>query len=95
MTERPKVRTSHVVVEAKVARAVGETQELSRPHVWIWVGWAVAVAASFAVLEWLGLRRKDDRPMPLTQVIQRYVPRWLIAVVLGGFAFWGMEHFLL
>lgn len=68
---------------------------MSEGFVWVWVAWAVLVALSFAVLEWIGLRRRNDDLPPLTQVIRRYVPRWLIAVVLGGFAFWGFEHFIL
>lgn len=60
----------------------------------VWIVWALLVAASFAVLEYLSLKRSDDLRPPLTQVIQRYIPAWLIAIVLGAFAFWGFEHFI-
>jgi hypothetical protein len=59
------------------------------------VAWAVLAAATFGYIEWLSLKnRKDDRP-PLTEVIKRFVPRWLFAVVLGGFAAWLYQHILL
>ena len=60
----------------------------------IWVVWAALVILSFALLEYLSLRRNNDERPPLTQVIQKYIPAWLIAVILGAFAFWGFEHFI-
>lgn len=68
---------------------------MGRFTVGFWLGWAVAVLVSFGVYEWIALRNPTDKHAPLTQVIRRYVPRWLIALVLGGFAFWGVEHFVL
>lgn len=61
----------------------------------VWIAWALGAAITFGVLEWRALKDPEDAHPPLTQVIRKHVPRWLIALVLGGFAFWGIEHFVL
>lgn len=56
----------------------------------LWVAWAVLFLGSFGVIEWMS-RHKDEKPY-LTEVIKRWVPRWLIALVIGGFCLWFYDH---
>lgn len=65
---------------------------MSSTWVWIWAAWFVGTLVLFGVLEYRALTDDDDRTPPLTQVIKTFVPRWLIAVVLGGFVFWFYDH---
>jgi hypothetical protein len=62
--------------------------------IWPWIIWAILTAVGFAILEYRGLRRRDDDFPPLTQVIKHFIPRWAIALLLGGLAFWSFEHFI-
>ncbi len=50
-----------------------------------WIAWALA----FGFLEWRGLAHPSDGLPPLTQVVRRYVPAWL---VFGGIG-WLLWHF--
>lgn len=63
-------------------------------YVGLWVAWAVLTAVLFGVLEYRALTDDDDRTPPLTQVIKRWVPKWLTALVIGGFCFWFYQHLL-
>jgi hypothetical protein len=40
----------------------------------------------------VALTDRNDATPPLTAVIKRWVPRWLISVVIGGFALWFYDH---
>jgi uncharacterized membrane protein YbhN (UPF0104 family) len=61
---------------------------------WLWVAWIALFAASFAVIEYVSLRDSKDARPPLTQVIRKAVPGWALAVIIGGAAFWSMDHFV-
>lgn len=50
-----------------------------------WLLWT----AGFFVLEALGLRREGDKRPPLTYVIRRYLPAWLVFAGIG----WLFWHF--
>ena len=65
---------------------------MSSTWVAIWVAWFVLTLVLFAVLEYRALTDKNERTPPLTAVIKKFVPRWVIAVVLGGFVFWFYDH---
>ena len=51
----------------------------------LWAVWA----AMFGILEYLGMRRKEDGYPALTNVIKRYVPGWMRAMAVG----WLSYHF--
>ena len=64
---------------------------------WWWLSVAlwtvVAVLAGF--VEWLGLRKGDDGFPPLTQILKTYLPRWGLALGIGGLSFWLLQHFVI
>lgn len=60
----------------------------------LWAVWAALAALGFAVLEFLGLRREGDAWPPLTYVIRRYVPAWLLFAAGGGLVGWLVWHFI-
>lgn len=68
-------------------------EPLTMDPVWIaiWVIWALLFAVSFAVIEYMS-RHRDRRPY-LTEVIKAALPKWAIATIIGGAAFWGFDHF--
>jgi hypothetical protein len=51
--------------------------------------WLILIVVGL-VLEAVGLRRRDDRWPPLTDVIRRHAPKWAIAMAIG----WLWFHFL-
>lgn len=48
--------------------------------------WAAAVLVLFGVPEAIGVRRRGDRLPPLTYVVRRYAPRWIVVPVVWAFA---------
>jgi hypothetical protein len=46
--------------------------------------WALAALVSFGKMEALGLLRPNDPYPPLTQVIRKYVPRWVAYTLIYG-----------
>lgn len=48
--------------------------------------WAGATVVLFGVPEFIGVRHRGDRFPPLTYVVRRYVPRWVVDTVVWGFA---------
>src|SRR5438128_2516686 len=79
----------------------GMSQRWARWWLWLWgtvaIGllvaaflvpfkwWAVAAAAGFGAMEGYGLAHPNDAYPPLTQVIRRYVPRWVAFSAIYGF----------
>jgi hypothetical protein len=61
-------------------------------YVGLWACWAALTGAGFYALEYVALTDRNDATPPLTAVIKRWVPRWLISVVIGGFALWFYDH---
>lgn len=59
------------------------------------MAWFIGSLLTFGVLEWRALKNPDDDHPPLTQVIQKYVPVWLITSVIGAFCFWFVFHLVL
>jgi len=49
--------------------------------------WALAALIGFGTMEGIGLVNPDDAYPPLTQVIRRYVPRWVAFTLIFGI--WG------
>lgn len=47
--------------------------------------WAIAAGLGFGTLEGIGLARPGDAYPPLTQVIHKYVPRWVAFTAIYGF----------
>jgi hypothetical protein len=68
---------------------------MSRFWVGVWLAWFVGSLVTFGVLEYKALKNPDDAHPPLTQVIQKYVPVWLITSVIGAFCFWFVFHLVL
>lgn len=60
----------------------------------LWAGYLAAVVAGFAWLEWRGMRKRNDDNPTLTGVFSRYVPEWLMAVLLGAFDRWFENHMM-
>ena len=65
---------------------------MSRFWVGVWVAWFVGTLVTFGILEWMALKDPHDLHPPLTQVIKRFVPRFLIALVVFGFCGWFYDH---
>ena len=64
---------------------------------WGWLAWFGIVLVSFGVFEYLGLRRKQDGAIPLTQAIQEFTGKkgWkrdLGVAALVGFTGWFIFH---
>lgn len=59
----------------------------AKPAVWLSVA-----AVLFFLPEWLGLRVSNDQWPPLTQVVRKYVPRWMVYPALGAAATWAIIH---
>lgn len=64
---------------------------------WGWLIWAIFVAISFGVFEWIGLRKQEDKDIPLTEAIQRLTGKkgWkrdLGVAILVGFTGWFIFH---
>jgi hypothetical protein len=47
--------------------------------------WAICAAIGFGVMEGVGLLRPHDPYPPLTQVIHKFVPRWVAFTAIYGF----------
>jgi hypothetical protein len=71
-----------------------EEGKWDKNFVMAWIGWALATLGVFALLEWWGLRKEGDEYPPLTYLLRRYVPLWLIATTVGAFASWFIVHMI-
>jgi len=64
---------------------------------WGWLVWAAFVLVSFLIFEWIGLRRQEDKDIPLTEAIQNLTGKegWKrdfgVAIVVG-FVGWLIFH---
>jgi hypothetical protein len=64
-----------------------------------WSPWVVAFwfawFGAFAAMEWLALRRDDDRIPPLTQVTRRWVPAIVVLPALAWLLWHGIDVYLI
>ena len=66
----------------------------SRASLYLWGSWVALVIVGFVVLEWVGLRKEGDPHPPLTYVIRRYLPGWLLFLGGGAAVGWLAWHFI-